>query len=71
MQVLCGTERLVALGRRCGLHLQCHATSADAATAAVVGSTVRAWLERWKTAGPSMQYTVAEVAGPEETFLAR
>lgn len=34
-QVLCGTDRLLALGRCSGLHLQAHATTSTAATAQV------------------------------------
>lgn len=70
-QVLCGTPRLLALGRRCGLRLQVHATTSAAASAAVVGDVASAWLERWQGLGPAMQYSVAEEAPKEESFLTR
>ena len=70
-QVLCGTERLLALGRRCGLQLQCHATTSAAGTAAVVDSVARAWLAKWQAGGPGQQYAVAEEATEEEAFLTR
>lgn len=70
-QVLCGTERLLALGRRAGLRLQCHATTSAASTAAVVDSVARAWLAKWQASGPGMQYAVAEAPTEEEAFLTR
>ncbi|PRW45191.1 hypothetical protein C2E21_6279 [Chlorella sorokiniana] len=70
-QVLCGTERLLALGRRAGLRLQCHATTSAAGTAAVVDSVARAWLAKWQAGGPGMQYAVAEAPTEEEAFLTR
>ncbi|KAL4448291.1 hypothetical protein ABPG75_005510 [Micractinium tetrahymenae] len=70
-QVLCGTERLLALGRRCGLRLQCHATTSTEATAAVVGSVARAWLAQWRSSDPGLQYAVAEEPPEEEAFLTR
>ncbi len=71
MQVLCGTERLLALGRRYGLRLQCHATASTEATAAVVGSVARAWLERWRSTDPGLHFTVSEQPSEEESFLTR
>lgn len=70
-QVLCGTERLLSLGCRAGLHLQCHATTSAAGTAAVVGSVARAWLAKWQAGGPGLQYGVAEEPTEEEAFLTR
>jgi hypothetical protein len=70
-QVLNGTVRLLALGRRCGLHLQCHATASAAASAAVVAGVASAWLARWRAAAPGLQYAVAEAPTEEETFLTR
>lgn len=70
-QVLCGTDRLLALGRRCGLHLQCHATTSGESSAAVVGSVARAWLARWQAADPGLHYSVAEAPPEEESLLTR
>lgn len=70
-QVLCGTKHLLALGRRAGLRLQCHATTSAAGTAAVVDSVARAWLAKWQAGGPGMQYAVAEAPTEEEAFLTR
>lgn len=69
--MLCGTERLLALGRRVGLRLQCHATTSVAGTAAVVGSVSQAWLAKWQAGGPGVQYAVAEAPTEEEAFLTR
>ena len=71
MQVLCGMDRLLALGRRCGLHLQCHATASGEATAAVVGSVAAAWLARWQAADPGLHYSVADEPSEQESFLTR
>ena len=71
LQVLCGMDRLLALGCRCGLRLQCHATTRGEATAAVVGSVVRAWLARWHAADPGLHYVVADEATEEEAFLTK
>lgn len=70
-QVLCGTERLLALGRRCGLRLQIHATTDAAASAVVVGAVASAWLARWRGMEPGMQYSVVEAPTEEEAFLTR
>lgn len=70
-QVLCGTERLLALGRRVGLQLQCHACTGGGATAAVVAATVRAELARWQALDPALQYSVPEDPSQEEAFLTR
>lgn len=71
VQVLCGTERLLAVGRQCGLRLQCHATASTEATAAVVSSVARAWLEQWRSSDPGLHYAVAEQPTEEESFLTR
>ena len=70
-QVLCGTPRLLALGRCCGLRLQVHATTSAAASAGVVGAVAAAWLERWQGLGPALQYSVEEEAPRAEAFLTR
>ncbi len=69
--MLCGTDRLLALGKRCGLHLQCHATTGGEASAAVVTAVARAWLAQWQAADPGMHYAVSEAASGEEAFLTR
>jgi hypothetical protein len=71
VQVLCGMDRLLALGRRCGLHLLCHATATGEATAAVVASVAAAWLARWQAADPGLHYSVADEPSEEEAFLTR
>ena len=64
-------DRLLALGRRCGLHLQCHASASGEATAAVVGTVVSVWLARWQAADPGLHYSVADETSEEEAFLTR
>lgn len=71
LQVLCGTEQLLALGRRCGLRMQCHATASTDATATVVGSVARAGLAQWRSSAPGLQYALAEHPPEEESFLTR
>jgi hypothetical protein len=70
-QVLCGLERLHALGRRCSVDLQCYATSSSAATATVVTTVMVAWLARWQANEPGLHYYVPEVPSEQETFLNR
>jgi hypothetical protein len=70
-QVLCGVDRLLALGRGRGLHLQVHATTSGEGTAAVVASVLRAGLASWQAADPTPHYAVADEPGEEESFLTR
>ena len=70
-QVLCGMPRILALGRGCGLHLQCFPSTAPAATEAIVLCAARAALAAWKARGPGLQYAVSGEATLEESFLTR
>ena len=70
-QALCGMDRLLVLGRRLGLHLQCHVSAGVPAAAAVLRGVTQAWLARWQALEPDMRYAVPDEPSPEEAFLTR
>jgi hypothetical protein len=70
-QVLCGMERLLALGRAHGLHLQCHATTTVTATSTVVSHALRAALAKWQASDPGLHYAVPDEPSDTEAFLTR